>query len=130
VLVYRRHAVGTPLVRSGVGDFSDPSCPPGQKGCVPHWYCYIPGMATPDCWASFQTGLTEIAAAPGQLVTQTIQSAVKGVACGIFGKQIQDDGSCACSDPNDFWCQYGMWAILAAVGALVVVPAIAQRRRR
>lgn len=115
---------------SGVGDWFDPSCTPGQKGCVPHWYCYIPAMATPDCWSSFQTGLTEIAAIPGQAVTQSVGAAVKGVACGVFGKQIGDDGSCACPDPEDFWCNYGMWVILGAVGIILVVPALQTRGRR
>jgi hypothetical protein len=86
-------------------------------------------MATPDCWASFQTGVTEIGAAPGQVITQTVQSVVKGVACGVFGKQIGEDGSCACPDSEDFWCNYGMWVILGTLGVLVVVPALQGRRR-
>lgn len=61
----------------------DADCTPGTAGCVPHWYCYIPFMATPDCLASFQEGTKELASAGATAATGTVVAAVGGAASGV-----------------------------------------------
>ena len=63
--------------------FFDASCPPGSAGCVPHWYCYIPFMATPDCLASFSEGVKEGATYAGSAVGSVAASAVSGAVGGV-----------------------------------------------
>lgn len=68
--------------RRGVGDWFSPDCDPGSPGCVPHLYCYIPGMATPDCLASLSQGLQTIGSDVGSAVGGTAAAAASGVVSG------------------------------------------------
>ena len=77
----------------GIGDWSDPSCEPGSPGCVPHWYCYVPLMATPDCLASFGQGVKEIGGAVGSTVGSTVGSAIGGAVQGVVGGVLDPQGS-------------------------------------
>src|ERR1019366_6767308 len=63
--------------------FFDASCPPGSPGCVPHWYCYIPFMATPDCLASFTEGVKEMGTAVGSAAGGVAAAAVSGTVGGV-----------------------------------------------
>jgi len=80
-------------MRMGLGDWFEPNCDtpgsvPGQAACgVPHWYCYLPGVATPDCLASLGQGLTEIGSDVGGAVSGTVNAAGQGaggVLSGLF----------------------------------------------
>jgi hypothetical protein len=66
----------------GLGDWFAPDCTPGSAGCVPHWYCYLPLMATPDCLASFESGVEEGASDIVAPVAGTVSAAVGGAASG------------------------------------------------
>ena len=68
---------------ASLGDWFDPSCTPGTAGCVPHWYCYIPLMATPDCVQSFGVGVSEIASDIASPIVGTATAAVGGAASGL-----------------------------------------------
>jgi len=67
----------------GMGDWFDPDCTPGTAGCVPHWYCYIPLMATPDCVQSFGQGVQELASDVVSPVAGTASAAVTGAVSGV-----------------------------------------------
>lgn len=114
-------------VRRGVGDWFSPSCAPGSPGCVPHWYCYIPGMATSDCWASFVQGTSEIGQATGTAASAPVTAAVGGFVKGLFNPGALDQGC----DPSAFWCNYGSIVLIAAaVGIGFVLLQPSGRRRR
>lgn len=68
----------------GLGDWADPSCEPGTAGCVPHWYCYIPLMATPDCLQSFAAGTEAIVSGTASTVGGVVGATAKGVASGAL----------------------------------------------
>lgn len=68
----------------GMGDWFSPDCTPGSQGCVPHWYCYIPGAVTPDCLASLGQGISE--------TTQAVVAAAGGVAGAAAGGVVS--GTC------------------------------------
>jgi len=78
-------------MRMGLGDWFEPNCDtpgsvPGQAACgVPHWYCYVPGMATPDCLASLSEGLTEIGSDLGGAAAGVPDAAGKGLAAFLEG---------------------------------------------
>lgn len=76
----------------GMGDFSTPSCQPGTPGCVPHWYCYIPFMATPDCLASFAQGTKELTTDVTSAATGTVAAAASGAVAGA----VQGTGQGTC----------------------------------
>lgn len=71
----------------GLGDWFEPDCVPGTPNCVPHWYCYIPGAATPDCLASLQQGINTIAGAVGTTAGGAVNSAVTGAVQGATGAE-------------------------------------------
>ena len=73
-----------PQSRLGMGDWFDASCEPGTPGCVPHWYCYIPMMATPDCLQSFAAGTEAIVSGTAQTVGGVVGATAKGVATGAL----------------------------------------------
>lgn len=106
--------------RRGVGDWFEPSCPPGSPGCVPHAYCYVPGMVTPDCIASFGQGVKEIAGAAGQAAGGVLGSAVKGVVSGTLNPPCDPDTDPSCGEdsgvPSWVWI-----AALVGVGAMVLM---------
>ena len=81
------------LPRPSLGDWFDPSCTPGAPGCVPHWYCYIPGMATTDCLQSFAEGLKQAGTAIGQTVGGVVGSTAGGVIQGTVQGVTQPEGS-------------------------------------
>jgi hypothetical protein len=115
------------LVRRGVGDFSDPACTPGEKGCVPHWYCYIPGMATPDCLQSFVTGTGELAQTVGSTVGRATAAAATGATGGLFSGLLNPNAGC---DSSDWWCNYGSFVLIAGGLVAVFVANQSGRRRR
>ena len=86
------------MMTRGMGDWFDPNCDtpgsvPGQAACgVPHWYCYIPGMATPDCLASLGNGLTQIGSAVGTAAAGTVNAAGQG-AGGVLSGLFSGSGS-------------------------------------
>jgi len=114
------------LARNGLADFTAPDCPPGQPGCVPHWYCYIPGAATPDCLASLVTGTGELATSAGSTVGQIASNAATGAVGGILSGIFTPSAAC---DPSSFWCNYGIWVILAGVGAALLMANTGRSRR-
>jgi len=65
-----------------LGDFTAPDCTPGTAGCVPHWYCYIPLMATPDCLASFAAGTKALTQDVTSAAVGTVTAAASGAAAG------------------------------------------------
>lgn len=69
----------------GLGDWSEPACPPGTPGCVPHWYCYVPFMATPDCWQSFVQGVSAGSSAIGEGAGEVVGGVVSGAVTGAGG---------------------------------------------
>lgn len=75
----------------GMGDWFPPNCDtpgsvPGQPACgVPHWYCYIPGMATPDCLASLQEGMQEIGGSVGSAVGGMVNAVGSGAGSALAG---------------------------------------------
>lgn len=69
----------------GLGDWFEPTCQIGDPDCVPHWYCYVPGMATSDCLASLGVGVQTIAGGAGQVAGGVVNSAVTGTVQGITG---------------------------------------------
>lgn len=79
------------MMLRGLGDWFTPNCDtagsvPGQAACgVPHWYCYIPGMATPDCLASLGEGLTEIGGGVGAAVGGTVNAVGQGAGATLAG---------------------------------------------
>jgi hypothetical protein len=73
------------MMLRGLGDWFEPDCTPGTPNCVPHWYCYIPGAATPDCLLSLQQGFNTIGSAAGQTVGGVVNSTVTGVVQGAAG---------------------------------------------
>lgn len=89
--------MSTAIGMGKLGDFADPSCTPGSEGCVPHWYCYIPLMATPDCLASFAAGTKALTkdvtsaavgtatAAAGGAVAGVVQGTGQGTCLGLLG---------------------------------------------
>jgi len=99
--------------KRGFGDWFDPSCEPGTPGCVPHAYCYVPFMATPDCLASFGEGVKEIAGGAGSAVGGVVGSAVSGVVSGVVG---DGSGSGAGSFP---------WVPVVAIAGLAVFALVA-----
>ncbi len=68
-----------------MGDWSSPDCVPGSYGCVPHWYCYIPGAATPDCLASLVAGAKEVGGDIGNAAGGIVNSTVTGAIGGALG---------------------------------------------
>ena len=109
----------------GVGDwFAPPDCPPGSPGCVPHWYCYIPGMATSDCFASFVQGTSELGQAAGTAVAAPVAAAVGGLFKGLFNPGAGQQGC----DPTAFWCNYGS-AVLIGGGLLALILIMGGGRR-
>lgn len=82
----RHHGIGR------LGDFSAPDCPPGSAGCVPHWYCYIPLMATPDCIASFAAGTKALTTDVTSAAVGTVAAAAGGAAAGA----VQGTGQGTC----------------------------------
>jgi len=111
---------------TGFGDWFDPSCQPGTPGCVPHWYCYVPGMATPDCWASFVQGTQELGQAAGTAVSAPVTAAVGGIFQGLVNPGAGNPGC----DPSAFWCNYGSLAIMAGIGIFAVAALSGKRGRR
>jgi hypothetical protein len=109
----------------GMGDWFDPGCQPGTHGCVPHWYCYIPGAVTPDCLSSLAVGTGELASAAGGAVGSVVSSAATGATGGLFSGLL---GGSNC-DPSDWWCQYGMWVLLGAAVVGVAIYAAPRGRR-
>lgn len=79
----------------GLGDWFEPSCTAGvdNPDCVPHWYCYIPLMATPDCVQSFAAGVKEIASEAGTAVTTTAGAVIEGAAQGTAASATKSWGS-------------------------------------
>lgn len=67
---------------SGMGDWFQPTCTPGTPDCVPHWYCYIPGAATPDCLASLGQGVSQITQGAASAAGNVVGSVAGGVASG------------------------------------------------
>lgn len=104
--------------------FFDSSCPPGSPGCVPHWYCYIPFMATPDCLASFSQGVKEGATAVGSAAGSVAASAVSGTVAGV-AQGIEDTLLPGSSSTN--WALYLGLAGIAAF-ALIVFGGGSSRR--
>ena len=93
--------------------FFDASCPPGSPGCVPHWYCYIPGMVTPDCVASLAQGVKEAAGAVGTTVGETVGSAVAGTTQGIVQGILNPQGV----GPNGAPTSSTNWALYVGLAA-------------
>lgn len=115
-------------MRRGMADFTTPDCTPGVPGCVPHWYCYVPGAATPDCIASLVTGTGELATAAGATVGQIAGNVATGAVGGLIGGFLKPSAAC---DPSDWWCQYGIWVMAAAgLGAAVIIFSGGKGRRR
>jgi hypothetical protein len=110
-----------------MGDFTAPDCQPGAPGCVPHWYCYIPGAVTPDCLASLVTGTGALATAAGSTAGQIVGNAATGAVGGIFGGLFTPSASC---DPADFWCQYGSWVLVVGAAAAAWILFAPKRGRR
>jgi len=81
------------LQRPSLGDWADPSCTPGEPGCVPHWYCYIPFMATPDCLASFAEGTKEIVSGGASAAGGVVGATAKGVASGVVDAATTSSGT-------------------------------------
>lgn len=79
------------MMLRGLGDWFTPNCDtpgsvPGQAACgVPHWYCYIPGMATPDCLASLGEGMTELGTGIGTAVGGTVNAVGAGAGATLGG---------------------------------------------
>ena len=96
---------------------SNPGCTPGTANCVPHWYCYIPLMATPDCLASFAEGTGELAQAGGQAVgatvSKTVQGAVTGVAQGLANPNN--------NNPSAPGLPFSTGLMLAAIGGIAAL---------
>lgn len=114
-------------MRRGMGDFTTPDCTPGLPGCVPHWYCYIPGAATPDCLASLVTGTGELATAAGSTVGQIAGNVATGAVGGVLAGLFRPSSAC---DPSDWWCQYGIWVLVAGGVAAAAVLFSGKGRRR
>lgn len=114
------------LARRGLADLTAPDCTPGLPGCVPHWYCYIPGAVTPDCLASFVTGTGELATAAGSTVGQLASGAAAGAVGGLVSGLFSPSANC---DSADWWCQYGSW-VLAAAGVAAAWILLAPKRGR
>ena len=74
--------MGVSIGMGKLGDWTAPDCTPGAPDCVPHWYCYIPFMATPDCLASFAQGTKQIVSGTVGAATGTIAAAAGGAAAG------------------------------------------------
>ena len=104
--------------------FFDASCPPGSPGCVPHWYCYIPLMATPDCLASFTQGVKEMGTAVGSAAGGVAAAAVSGTVAGV-AQGIEDTLLPGSSSTN--WALY-LGLAAAAAFALVALGGGSARR--
>jgi hypothetical protein len=117
--------------RSGMRDWFDPSCTPGtDPNCVPHWYCYVPFMATPDCRASFGEGLRQIASGVTSTVAGTAGTIAGGIAAGV-GQGVCSSilgsgqfGQMVCGSPTT--------AALIGIGGIAVLALLFSggRRRR
>lgn len=113
----------------GVGDWFAPDCQPGTADCVPHWYCYVPGAATPDCLASLGVGLNQIGQAVGSTVGTTAGAVSSGVLAGAGSGLITNLFSTANCAPTDFWCNNWFWILGAAGVAALVISQTGGRRR-
>jgi hypothetical protein len=112
----------------GLGDWFDPSCVPGtDPGCVPHWYCYVPGAVTPDCLASLGVGIKQ--------VTADVTGAAVGAAASVGSGVVQGVGQGVCSQMfgtgnlGSMVCKNPMASALIGVGLLVGVLLLAGGRR-
>lgn len=111
--------------RRGVGDFTAPSCTPGEKGCVPHWYCYIPGMATPDCWKSFVTGTGELVSGAGEAVGTVARATVENAVSGFFQGALPSAPSSGGGQVN-----WALWIGLGLAGVFMVMTLAQPGARR
>lgn len=96
--------------RIGLGDWFAPDCQPGSAGCVPHWYCYVPGMATPDCLASLTTGL--------EVIGSDVGAAVGGTAAAVGSGVVSAVGSTATGAASSF--ASGLSPTVLVGGAVIV----------
>lgn len=108
------------ITRGGMGDWFTPDCTPGTADCVPHWYCYIPGMATPDCLQSLQVGLEQIGSDVGSAVG------------GVVGATVSGAGSAAASTATSLASFPVIWIVGGIAALYFLGPMLMQRggRRR
>lgn len=108
--------------RKGLGDWFTPTCDASDPSgnCVPHWYCYVPFMATPDCLQSFGQGVKQIVSAPASAVGTAIGSSVSGATSGLVQGIVDSTvGSNDGSSPG-FSIPWGTVALVAVVAVLAI----------
>lgn len=109
----------------GLADWSSPDCVPGSYGCVPHWYCYIPGAATPDCLASLVAGAKEIGGDIGNAAGGIVNSTVTGAIGGALGQDTFAPPGSLLSSVTPL-----LFIGAAVVGLVVLLPALTSSRGR
>lgn len=127
-------AIGDPSPSSAtdLSSAAPSDCTPGTSGCVPHWYCYIPFMATPDCLASFKEGTSEVASAGASAVTGTVAAAASGVASGVASGIADGFNNANSGNPgtNPFSLSLSSGLILAVGGGLLAFMFLSASTRR
>lgn len=112
---------------AGLGDWADPGCEPGTEGCVPHWYCYIPFMATPDCLKSFGEGVKEIASGAAGAVVGAAGEVASGVGEGV-GAGVQSGFCHSLPSLCDANGKINTWLILGVSAAVISGVVLLARR--